>query len=64
VTFVSRPHGRSYPLLMVRLESWIRPAGANPVRADAGVPVAGPGSSPRGGIVYALIVVFRRWRAY
>jgi hypothetical protein len=28
---------------MVRLESWIRPAGGSPVRVDAGV----PGSRPR-----------------
>jgi hypothetical protein len=36
---------------MVRLESWIRPAGVSPVRVDAGV----PGSRPR--------FVVERWRA-
>jgi hypothetical protein len=36
---------------MVRLESWIRPAGESPVRVDAGV----PGSRPR--------FVVERWRA-
>ena len=73
---VSRPHGSSYPLLISdRLKTTRNIATVALIAAavyllPSGGQVAQTGIGELlwfvlvGGIVYALIVVFRRWRAY